>query len=550
MSQQTVDDQKEAAPKDTRRLKLGSKRPAAHRGFGWTVIHSLGSLKLAMLLFIVIILASVMGTITESRFDARIAQHKIYSSTWFTFWMVVLCINLAAATLTRWPWKKRHTGFIVTHAGIIILLIGSMIGKHAGIEGSMTLNVGEEAKQHLFLSEMAIQFGDPRTEQLFRAPFPVDLSPPSEENPRYFPLPGRHRRGLTAPFARLATKYFDRAPSEPTLVFDRFTEKLVEEVSVVDSPGSSASAIRLELQSAMMGGQTTAVNLIEEPADASFFDLGGLAQISFGDGIVRSFDGMDTPSPLMQLRLVDGETVEYHVINSRGEVKEGTLSIGDRIETGWADWTATLVEVLPEARQEKRLYEGQSGQGNLTAVRGWLDWGDGRTTEPEWFVAGDSQFVSLGEEEISFAFGYRREPLPFEVELLNFEVPRDEGTDNPANFTSYLRFTDRTTGTTHEDSCGMNVPAVFPAGFDRLVTGFTYKFSQASWNPEDLSESTVQVLRDPGWLFKWIGSLTIVCGIYLIFFKRSFRNRRPEDIIDELNVDQLNARREKELNDD
>lgn len=502
------------------------------------MIHIFGSLKLAMFLFVVIILASAIGTIEESRFDARVAQHKIYNAGWFTLWLVILCLNLAGAALTRWPWKKRHTGFVVTHSGIIILLIGSIIGKHMGIEGSMTLNVGQEAKRHLFLAEMAIQFGDPAREQVYRGSFPLDLVEPSEDNPRYYPVPGLQSRSLGAPFSRLGSRFFNSPPREPTMVFDRFTDRLVEETFLLPDPGGAASAVRLEMRSAMMGNEPVEVELITNPAEKSFHDLSGLAQITLGSSIVRSFERMENPSPLMQLRAVEDGTVEYHVINSHGQLKQGFLQPGEQLETGWADWTVTLTEVLPEARLETLVYEDRRlrGGGGYTGVRGWLDWGNGRRTEPRWFVAGDSHLVTLDDRQVRFAFGYRREALPFKVELLNFEVPRDPGTDNPANFTSYLRFTDLTTGETAEGSCGMNTPAVFPTGFHRLLTGNTYKFSQASWNPDDLSESTVQVLRDPGWLFKWFGSLVIVVGIYLIFFSRSHRHRRPEDIIDEVEV--------------
>lgn len=535
MSQQTIENQtKEGEEARTPVAKKARKRPASHRGLGWTLIHLLGSLKLAMLLFVVIIVAATLGTIEESRFDARVAQHKIYDSTWFTFWLVLLCINLAAVTLTRWPWKKRHIGFIVTHYSIILLLAGSLVGKYFGIEGSIILNAGQEAKRHLFLSEMAIQFGDPGRGPMYRGSFPLDLVPPSEDNLKYYPVPGHLGRGLTAPFARLGTRFFNRPPSEPTLVFDRFSENLVEEVLVVESPGSSASAVRLEMSSAMMGDESVPVDLITEPADASYYDLSGLAQISIGSEIVRTFESMESPTPLMQVRPIDAETVEYHAINSRGEVKEGTLSVGDQVETGWADWTVTLHEVLPEAEREELLIEGSGGAG-LTGVRGWLDWGDGRKTERQWFVAGDSHELTLDDESIRFAFGYRREQLPFEVELLDFDVPRDPGTENPAGFTSHLRFTDLQSGETVEDYCGMNTPAVFPTGSHRLVTGFTYKFSQASWNPEDLSESTVQVLRDPGWLMKWVGAVGILIGVYVIFFSNAYRSGRPEDIIDRPN---------------
>lgn len=489
-----------------------------------------------MLLFSVLIVACAIGTIEESRFDARMAQHTIYNATWFTFWLIILCINLAAVTVTRWPWKKRHTGFIVTHAGIILLLTGSIIGKHFGIEGSMTLHAGGEGQRHLLMPEMAIQFGEPAREEVYRGAFPVDLSPPSEERPRYSPIPGRMARQAGSPFARLATRFFNRPPREPTLVFDRFSDRLMEQTLLVESPGSPASAVRLEMQSAMMGGEAVNIGLITEPADASYHNLSGLAQISIGRDIVRSFEQMEQPSPLLQIRPINAESAEYHVINSRGEVKQGTLATGDRLETGWADWSVTLQEVLPEAKRETLFYEERTGrgQGGMMGVRGWLDWGDGRKTERQWFVAGDSHELRLDDETVRFAFGYRRDPLPFKVELLDFEVPRDPGTENPAGFTSYLRFTDFQSGEVVEGSCGMNRPAVFPTGFHRLLTGLTYKFSQASWNPDDLSESTVQVLRDPGWLLKWVGSLVIVSGIYLIFFSRSFRNRRPEDIIDEM----------------
>lgn len=532
MSQQVTE-----KPSETAKPAEGAarrKRPASHRGFGWTLIHAFGSLKLAMLLFIVIIGASILGTIEESRFDARVAQDKIYHATWFTFWLALLCINLAAATLTRWPWRKRHTGFIITHAGIILLLIGSIIGKHFGIEGSMTLRVGGQPEHQLFLSEMALHFWDSSSGEVYRAAFPVDLNPPSEERPRYFPLPGHHARTAGAPFARLGTRFLNRAPKEPTFVFDQYSEKLVEHELMITSPGSGDPAVQLEMRSEMMGDDPVMVQLFAEPGDKSYHNLADLAQISLASEIVRSFDQMESPSPLLQVRPVDEETVEYHVINSRGEVKEGVLAIGEALETGWADWTVKLRKVVPEARLEKLVYEDKHEHGGrgLTGVRGWLDWGDGRKTEPEWYLAGDMHRVELDGELVRFAFGYRREALPFKVDLLRFEVPRDEGTDTPANFTSHLRFTDPQTGATVEDSCGMNVPAIFPVGFHRLVTGFTYKFSQASWNPEDLSESTVQVLRDPGWLLKWIGSLTIVCGIYTIFFLRPYRNRRPEDIID------------------
>ena len=69
----------------------------------------------------------------------------------------------------------------------------------------------------------------------------------------------------------------------------------------------------------------------------------------------------------------------------------------------------------------------------------------------------------------------------------------------------------------------MNNPFSFPGEWWRTWTGLTYKMSQASWNPDNLGQSTIQILRDPGWLLKWIGSLLIVSGIFMLFYLKGFR---------------------------
>ena len=78
----------------------------------------------------------------------------------------------------------------------------------------------------------------------------------------------------------------------------------------------------------------------------------------------------------------------------------------------------------------------------------------------------------------------------------------------------------------------MNNPFSFPTAWWRTWTGLTYKMSQASWNPENLGQSTIQILRDPGWLLKWIGSLLIVIGIFLLFYVRGFRKPTTRQSVD------------------
>src|SRR5205807_7224101 len=108
------------------------------------------------------------------------------------------------------------------------------------------------------------------------------------------------------------------------------------------------------------------------------------------------------------------------------------------------------------------------------------------------------------------------------LELLDFEVKRNEGSDSPAGFKSTVRVSGAE-GDTAIGSCWMNNPFSFPGAWWRTWTGLTYKMSQASWNPDNLGQSTVQILRDPGWLLKWVGSLLIVSGIFMLFYLKGFR---------------------------
>ena len=106
----------------------GFSRPPRHAWKRNPLFRFLASLRLAVVLLGVLILMSIVGTIAESKFDADTARIWIYEAPWFHLWLFLLTANLVCSTLTRWPWKH-HTGFLLTHLGIILLLIGSVAGQ-------------------------------------------------------------------------------------------------------------------------------------------------------------------------------------------------------------------------------------------------------------------------------------------------------------------------------------------------------------------------------------------------------------------------------------
>ena len=128
--------------------------------------------------------------------------------------------------------------------------------------------------------------------------------------------------------------------------------------------------------------------------------------------------------------------------------------------------------------------------------------------------------LTIGNDLVRLGYGLELKPVPFSIALTDFRIPRDEGTETPSDFRASVLFKNLKTGQEKEGQIRMNHPASYPGGILANLTGFNYKFSQAEWNPQDLKETTLQVLYDPGWLLKWTGSLAICLGIFMMFYLR------------------------------
>lgn len=110
------------------------------------LFNFLSSLKLAVVVLVSLAFAMALGTIVESRYGAEEAARTVYHSRWFTLLMILLFLNVLFSALRRFPWKPRHIGFLVTHGGILIILIGTLITRYCGIEGRVALLEGESTR--------------------------------------------------------------------------------------------------------------------------------------------------------------------------------------------------------------------------------------------------------------------------------------------------------------------------------------------------------------------------------------------------------------------
>lgn len=109
----------------------------------------LSSIRLAVVLLVMLAGILAAATYYESVYDTKTAQHIVYQSKIFALFLGLLFINIFCSTSIRYPWKKHQLGFVLTHLGILTLLIGSFVTMVAGVEGSLSVEEGRQSRRML-----------------------------------------------------------------------------------------------------------------------------------------------------------------------------------------------------------------------------------------------------------------------------------------------------------------------------------------------------------------------------------------------------------------
>ncbi|MCK4872250.1 MAG: cytochrome c biogenesis protein ResB [Phycisphaerales bacterium] len=106
------------------------------------VVCFVGDLRTVIPGMILVAIALIAGTWIESASTAEIARARVYGSWWFILLMVWMCASLLFAVIERYPWRRRHVGFILVHAGLVVLIVGGFTSLFTRVEGHITLREG------------------------------------------------------------------------------------------------------------------------------------------------------------------------------------------------------------------------------------------------------------------------------------------------------------------------------------------------------------------------------------------------------------------------
>ena len=137
------------------------------------LLRHLGSLRLAVILLAVLSVVLIWATFYEAHTSTESAVYAFYGSWWFCALLMLLGLNIASATLVRFPWKRSQYGFVLTHSGILFILLGAVVGLLGGREGYITLIENGNSVDSLTTGNEILQIERPEDKLSLRVPLNV-----------------------------------------------------------------------------------------------------------------------------------------------------------------------------------------------------------------------------------------------------------------------------------------------------------------------------------------------------------------------------------------
>ena len=445
-----------------------------------SIFRFISSIRLAVFVILSLAVVSAVGTIIEARYnDADLAHPLVSRSPYLYAALALPRVNLIAVMVSRWPWQKRHSGFIMAHIGIILTLIGALITQKKGIDGTLVFEPGQSqrfvtVKERDLGVSGSMDGGDARP--MFQSEVNFLLEPP-QKYPYVVQVGGDTLE---------VTDYYHYAFREA-------------EVLPSDRP-MDGPAVRFQLENA----NVNVTEWIRREFRKSFTSINlGPAQVILSDGSYKPSAGQNeivlTPGPT-------SGSLRYAIYSKSFVSKRGVIKQSESLETGWMGLKFRVLRHLPKARERITYTEaGHSSDSTISAVKIKF------RGESNWLGLNSILRVYGSDRMYIIAYGSRRIPLDFDLRLKEFRVGRYEGTRRAASYESDVEVPNQGVVT-----ISMNEPL--------KLGGFT--FYQASFEEDAAGKPTASVLSvnyDPGRWIKYIGSLMIVVGSSILFwFRKAF----------------------------
>jgi len=127
--------------------------------------HFLGGMTFALILITLTALLVLLGTLLESSSGSHLyAASLTYDHPVFNLFLAGFFLNILFSATRRWPFRKKHIPFLLTHLGLLMVISGTILKNFYGKQGTMHIIEGA-ASQTLFLPNTYALSAETRTEK-------------------------------------------------------------------------------------------------------------------------------------------------------------------------------------------------------------------------------------------------------------------------------------------------------------------------------------------------------------------------------------------------
>ena len=109
-----------------------------------TWVHTLGSMRIAVVLLCLLVVALAAGTIVESSRGSEAAALVVYGALWFRVLLGLFAANVLFSLVDLWPWGRQRVGFVLTHGSMLLILAGALVTDRFKQEGRLAVWEGEQ----------------------------------------------------------------------------------------------------------------------------------------------------------------------------------------------------------------------------------------------------------------------------------------------------------------------------------------------------------------------------------------------------------------------
>lgn len=446
------------------------------------IFKFLCSLKLAVIVIVSLGTIAAVGTIMESKYDMMTAQKLVYHSPYMYFVMTFLCINLIAVAVDRLPWKKRHVGFVMVHAGIVILIVGSYITHKIGVDGSLSLDIGETSRKIATNDTDLIVYklkDMENSEKIFSQDVDFMVNSP-KKHPVKIDVGDNAKK--------------DHIEIVDYMPYAKKDFQIFESDKVTDGP-----SVRFQLQNQFVDMVEWIVQSGSQPAK---LDLGP-AQVVLAR---QNYEPQGGKNEIILIPTKNRNTISYLVIGKDDRpIKHGIVPVGGVIETGWMGLTLRVMNFYQKGRVEYKYTKLDRPNPTSTAAAQVLFNG-----EKYWLGMNTALQLFSNDTVYFITYGNKRLDIGFNMTLDRFEMEKYQGTNRAKSYKSIVNLPH-----IGQKEISMNEPLKHNG----------YTFYQSSFQENRIGEPIASVLSvnyDPGRLIKYFGCICIISGSIMLFYFKKF----------------------------